>query len=182
MFTEERSSSVKKSQRNDNESNDENSETVRLGGLRHALRQKKATPKVKENPVLAYTQEDSVKIYPDKLQALELSKEYSGIALKKNMRSLAAFLADPIMEVEDGHITYTVGSKTVAQSLLDEQERFKKMALTRSYTIERISCNVNAAKVSEYKIFTPKQQFEVMAKQNPLLKDLQARFDLDFED
>ena len=62
----------------------------------------------------------------------------------------------------------------------EEQRKIVRHFAENGYKLDSIKGIINAAKVSEYKIFTPKQQFDVMAKEFPLLKDFEERFNLDF--
>ncbi len=155
-------------------------ETVRIGGLRNALVRQQTKPETEKK---ASVDEASSNLKDIEVSsAKSLVKAYVKIAEQNKQRSLAAFFADPLLEVNDAQIVFTVGSKTVAQEIENEAEKLKQTAAKQGYAIRGIRAQVNAVKVSEYKIFTPKQQFDVMAKTNPVLKDFESRFNLTFDE
>ena len=43
------------------------------------------------------------------------------------------------------------------------------------------SVRVDVKEVEKYKVFTPKQEFDQLATDNPVLKDFEQRFGLDFD-
>ena len=135
---------------------------------------------VQQKPILEKAHQDDL-VPITESQARDLFKHYASIAEKNQQRSLSAFLADPLIAVVEGKVYFTVGSKTVAQAIEDETEKLKQQAVAKGWEIVSIACKVNPAKVSEYKVFTPEQQFEAMAKEHPILKDFKTRFNLDFE-
>lgn len=120
-----------------------------------------------------------------KLFDLESAKlffgEYGKELLATNRRSLSAFLTDPIIEVSDSKVSFTVGSKNVAREIEEETPKLLKRAGEKGWKLTEIECIVNAIKVSEYKVFSPKQQFDVLAKDYPILKEFESRFNLDFD-
>lgn len=100
--------------------------------------------------------------------------------MKQQRRGLAAYLQDPIFSVQDNSIKITVGSKTLLRELEDDMHHLMK-AFHLQHLDPKIELILNAQKVEEYKVFTPKQKFEALAKKNPILKDFEGRFGLDFD-
>jgi hypothetical protein len=187
FFAEEISSdggveSSKKTKKKSVNLEDEPMTTVRLGGLKNAMSRNFLSKSKEEETPKAQTS-NSIELKPiDLEEARSLMKSYAKVAESKNQRSLAAFFADPLLEVLDGRMVFTVGSKTVALEVNAEAEKIKIAAATDGFEIISIDCKVNATKVSEYKIFTPQQQFDVMAKDHPALKEFESRFNLDFNE
>lgn len=161
---------------------DEVAETVRLGGIRKILTSDKSN---NQQSATTPTQSAITNSEPNKLFDHSTATEFCGIyarkLLKENRRSLAAFLADPIITVHGTTLKFVVGSKNVAREIEDETPRLIKKAKLEGWKLTEIECSVNAAKVSEYKVFSPKQQFDVLAKEYPILKEFEARFNLDFD-
>ena len=107
--------------------------------------------------------------------------DYARELASQNRRSLSSFLADPIIQVNEGKITFTVGSKNVAKDIEDETMKIIRVASEKGWIISEIVTAVDAVKVSDYQVFTPKQQYDVLAKDYPVLKDFEARFNLNFD-
>ncbi|MEY2925365.1 MAG: hypothetical protein RLZZ337_1915 [Bacteroidota bacterium] len=131
--------------------------------------------------------DDKAKLTPQSISPFDTNSaksffaDYAQELLKQKRRSLASFLADPIIEVRATEVIFTVGSKNVAVELEEETQKFIKVAAEKGWQLTTVSTKVNAAQVSEYKVFTPKQQFDVMAKEYPILKEFESRFNLDFD-
>ena len=128
-------------------------------------------PKEKQQSLTTLTIEISTKLLKDYSEQLEMEKR----------GSLAAFFADPIVALEGDQISITVGSKMVENEIMAEQHKLISYFAGQGYKLGGIHCIVNAKAVSEYKIFTPKQQFEAMVKEIPILEDFANRFNLEFE-
>ena len=113
--------------------------------------------------------------------ATQLFKDYSVKLIAQTRVSLAAFFADPLLEIKEDIILFTVGSKLVAEEIAEEQRKITAFFAQNGCYVKGIECIVNALEVSEYKVFTPKQQFDVLAKEHPMLKDFQSRFNLEID-
>jgi hypothetical protein len=83
--------------------------------------------------------------------------------------------------MKEGVVRFTVGSKLVAEEIKEERRKLIALFAEKGFDLKAIDCIVNALEVSEYKIFTPKQQFDVLAKEYPILKDFESRFNLDID-
>lgn len=161
---------------------DEVTETVRLGGIRSSIIKNTSGPKL-ENSLPEVKEAKGVlanKIMNEQ-EAKAFFAEYAQRLASQNRRSLSAFLADPILVVNQDKITFTVGSKNVAKDIEDETMKIIKQAAQEGWVIATIETLVDAVKVSDYQVFTPKQQFDVLAKDFPILKDFEERFNLDFD-
>lgn len=95
---------------------------------------------------------------------------------------MSAFFTDPIYHLEEEKLIFTVGSKTVAKGVEEEQKAFNTFLIKKGYKSLAIECLIDAAKVQEYKIFTPKQEFEQLAKDYPSLMEFAKRFNLTFDE
>ncbi len=157
-------------------------ETVRLGGLRNVLKRSKLNESEKVKSADKPHINESVEgLNPlDLSTAVILLKEYSQLLVNANRKSLASFFADPIAELKNNHLMLTVGSKMAAQDIEEEHNKLRQFAASKGYIMLKIKCSINAAKVSDYKVFTPKQQFDVLVKKYPMLKEFENRFNLDF--
>ncbi|PCJ66391.1 MAG: hypothetical protein COA58_06335 [Bacteroidetes bacterium] len=113
--------------------------------------------------------------------ALTIFKEYSTQLVAKKRVSLASFFADPLLEIKENRISFTVGSKLVAEEIKEEQRKIIAFFSQKGFNLVELECIVNAIEVSEYKVFTPKQQFDVLAKKHPILKDFESRFNLEID-
>ena len=95
--------------------------------------------------------------------------------------SLAAFLADPLLTMEENNtVVFTVGSKFVESEITEEIPKIVVHFEASGYALKSLTCKVNAKQISEYKVFSPKQQFDALAKEYPKLTDFAERFYLDF--
>jgi len=153
--------------------------TVKLGGLRSGVHRSRATTQkvVKKEEELAT---DGLKELTLEA-ATDLFKAYGTELIAQKRSSLAAFFSDPLIKVASGVVTFTVGSKLVADGIGEETRKIRQYFSKASYTLEAIECRVNAKEVSEYKVFTPKEQFDVMAKEFPILKEFEERFNLEID-
>lgn len=113
--------------------------------------------------------------------ATEIFKSYANELGTQKRGSLAAFFSDPLISVADNTVVFTVGSKLVADGIDTEARKIKQYFTKMQYTLQDIECVVNAKEVSEYKVFTPKEQFDVMAKEFPILKEFEERFNLEID-
>ncbi|MBR9860352.1 hypothetical protein GYB22_06310 [bacterium] len=100
---------------------------------------------------------------------------------KRNQKSLAAYMSDPIFSYTEGKISLTVGSKTLKNELEEEVKGLSRMFRKRGLHFPGLDLKIDALKVKEYKPFTPKEQFNAAAKDHPILKDFADRFGLDFD-
>lgn len=111
--------------------------------------------------------------------ARTLFVEFAKTLTQEKRGSIASFFADPLIEVNDHIVVFTVGSKIVAEEIEKLKKRAKLLFADQGFLLADIECKVNAAEISEYKVFTPQQKFEVMSKKHPILKDFAARFNLE---
>jgi len=155
-------------------------ETVKLGGLRSSMqRNRNAVTKTEESSESEVIVKDLAALNLEK--STELLKSYAEKLEKEKRGSLAAFFADPIVALDGDQVSITVGSKIVENEIMAEQHKLVRYFANKGYKLGTIYCIVNAKAVSEYKIFTPKQQFEAMVKEVPILEDFANRFNLEIE-
>jgi hypothetical protein len=96
--------------------------------------------------------------------------------------SLAAFLSDPLLEIGDNNtVIFTVGSKIVETEIKEEAVKIVAHFEKNGYSLNKLNCKVNAKQISDYKMFTPRQQFDSFAEKYPKLNDFAERFYLDFD-
>jgi|TARA_B110000902_G_scaffold86490_1_gene102650 hypothetical protein len=159
---------------------DEPLETVKLGGLRSSMqRNRNVEKKATDDTVVKVVNAELAKL--DVAKATEILKLYSEKLEDDKRGSLAAFFADPIVALEADQVSITVGSKIVENEIMAEQNKLVRYFSEQGYALSSLFCIVNAKAVSEYKIFTPKQQFEAMIKEVPILEDFASRFNLELE-
>lgn len=113
--------------------------------------------------------------------AKEEFKKFSKVLASQKRVSLSSFFADPLISLEGNIVHFTVGSKLVAEEIKEETRKITELFADSGYKLEAIECKVNAVEISEYKLFTPKQQFDVMAKEFPMLKEFESRFNLEID-
>lgn len=157
---------------------DEPVTTIKLGGLRSSLQKHMQMPLV----VTKQKEVDHIKVSLAELSketVLKLLKQYSKKLEEDKRGSLAAFFADPIVALLENQVTITVGSKIVENEIMAEQQKVIHYFADKGYLLGSIYCIVNAKTVNEYKVFTPKQQFEAMKKKVPILQDFADRFNLE---
>jgi hypothetical protein len=111
----------------------------------------------------------------------EILQEYGQKLVADKRASLASFFADPLLEVAENNIQFTVGSKLVAEEIKEESRKVIALFASKGYAVANLACLVNATEVNEYKLFTPRQQFDVMCKEFPSLADFESRFNLEIE-
>lgn len=134
------------------------------------------------NDTGALSAEESSKLKSiDETSAKEMFKKYADILVAEKRGSLAAFFADPLLKVADDTITITVGSKIVENQIIEDKIKLIRHFAAAGYRLSDLECVVNATEISEYKIFSPKEQFAVLAREYPALSDFASRFNLDFE-
>ena len=115
-------------------------------------------------------------------EAKRLFLSYAKELNTQKRTSLAAFLADPLLTMrENNTVVFTVGSKIVESEITEEIPKIVAYFEASGYVLKKLTCKVNAKKISEYKVFSPKQQFEALAKEYPKLTDFAERFYLDFD-
>ncbi|MDG1720045.1 MAG: hypothetical protein P8I31_02200 [Bacteroidia bacterium] len=115
-------------------------------------------------------------------EAKRLFLSYAQELTTQKRTSLAAFLADPLLTMgENNTVIFTVGSKIVESDIAEETPKIVAYFEASGYVLKNLTCNVNAKQISEYKVFSPKQQFEALAKEYPKLTDFAERFYLDFD-
>jgi|AntRauTorckE5430_2_1112549.scaffolds.fasta_scaffold07677_3 hypothetical protein len=142
----------------------------------------KTVKKDTSNDTGALSAEESSKLKSiDETSAKELFKKYADILVAEKRGSLAAFFADPLLKVADDTITITVGSKIVENQIIEDKIKLIRHFAAAGYRLSDLECVVNATEISEYKIFSPKEQFAVLAREYPALSDFASRFNLDFE-
>jgi hypothetical protein len=142
----------------------------------------KTVKKDTSNDTGALSAEESSKLKSiDETSAKEMFKKYADILVAEKRGSLAAFFADPLLKVADDTITITVGSKMVENQIIEDKIRLIRHFAAAGYRLSGLECVVNATEISEYKIFSPKEQFAVLAREYPALSDFASRFNLDFE-
>lgn len=158
-------------------------ETVRLGGLRSTM--KKISPVSKDREQIE--EEAKNKETPLELKSFDLETarllfiEFSKTLIQEKRGGIASFFADPLIEVKGDVVIFTVGSKIVADGIKDLRQRAKVLFADKGYLLTDIECVVNAVEISQYKVFTPQQKFDVMTKKHPVLKDFADRFNLEIE-
>lgn len=114
--------------------------------------------------------------------AKRLFLSYAKELTTQKRTSLAAFLADPLLTMKENNtVVFTVGSKIVESEITEETAKILAHFEANGYAIRKLECKVNAKQISEYKVFSPKQQFDALAKEYPKLTDFAERFYLDFE-
>jgi hypothetical protein len=142
----------------------------------------KTVKKDTSNDTGALSDEESSKLKPiNETSAKEMFKKYADILVTEKRGSLAAFFADPLLKVADDTITITVGSKIVENQIIEDKIKLIRHFAAAGYRLSGLDCVVNATEISEYKIFSPKEQFAVLAREYPALSDFASRFNLDFE-
>ncbi len=142
----------------------------------------KTVKKDTSNNTVALSAEESSKLKSiDETSAKEMFKKYADILVDEKRGSLAAFFADPLLKVADDTITITVGSKIVENQIIEDKIKLIRHFAAAGYRLSGLECVVNATEISEYKIFSPKEQFAVLAREYPALSDFASRFNLDFE-
>ena len=142
----------------------------------------KTVKKDTSNDTVALSAEESSKLKSiDETSAKEIFKKYADILVAEKRGSLAAFFADPLLKVADDTITITVGSKIVENQIIEDKIKLIRHFAAAGYRLSGLECVVNATDISEYKIFSPKEQFAVLAREYPALSDFASRFNLDFE-
>lgn len=137
-------------------------------------------------PKLETTEETQSKTLLDKKELTEAHAKsvfqlYAAQLEKDKRGSLAAFFRDPLLQLKESTLTFTVGSKLVETEIINERQKIKDFFTAQGYELLELVCKVNAKEISEYKVFTPKQQFDVMVKDIPILEDFANRFNLEIE-
>ena len=155
-------------------------ETVKIGGLRSSMQRNRNVEKKAKDETVAKSV-NVVLAALDVAKAKEILRLYSEKLEDDKRGSLAAFFADPILELEADEVSITVGSKIVENEIMAEQKKIVLYFAEQGYALSSLICIVNAKVVSEYKIFTPEQQFEAMIKEVPILEDFARRFNLKLE-
>jgi hypothetical protein len=156
-------------------------EVVRIGGLKNMMKTVGVKSQTSESESHQSAKRSDTEVSDDsslKELTLEDAKRlflsYAQELTAQKRTSLAAFLTDPLITLTDQNaITFTVGSKIVESEITD--------ATAMIVALEKLQCKVNAKQISDYKMFTPQQQFEDFAKKYPKLNDFAERFYLDFD-
>lgn len=158
--------------------------TVRIGSLKDVLKSaaskakpQEVSPPKKIEPEI--TQQTTFKEINEAL-AREILKQYADELAKEKRMSLAAYLADPVLKCNENTLNFVVGSKSLKNELEDEWRFLLKQFHQKAFN-PNCQISVNAVEVEEYKLFTPKQQFDALSKEFPILKDFESRFGLDFD-
>ncbi len=154
---------------------------MRIGSLKEVLKkpikaevQAKEERKVEEKPAaLSYSQASEKEVRSVlKVLATQLQTEQK--------MSLYSYFIDPILKVVDNKVEFILGSKSLKFEIEEAKHRIQKAFNDSGYNPD-FKLSINVKKVEEYKVFTPKQQFEALAKKHPVLKEFEERFGLDFD-
>lgn len=151
-----------------------------MGGLRRALKPQGQTKKVEAKEETIEVKEDAKAITESEFRAL--LSEFGSELSKGGKRSLAASINDPLLTFNNDTAHFIVGSKLVVSEFEASERDFNRKIIRAGFKPPKYSFKINATKVGEYKVFTPKQQFEVMAKQFPILNDFRSRFNLNIDE
>lgn len=158
--------------------------TVRIGSIQSILQDKEGAVEqkvVKKEEEVEFELSRSQDFKPLlERDAKRILMEYADVLLKEQRRGLAAYLQDPVFKLEGDALKLIVGSKTLLKELEEDMRKLIK-AFHLQHFDPKIELILNAQKVEEYKVFTPKQKFDALAKKNPVLKDFENRFGLDFD-
>lgn len=154
-------------------------QTVKTGGLRSLLTTKKTPTPQEQKAAIISTHSDLKDL--DVKNAKKFFKELSKELVSEKRDSVAAFFADPLIKVENSTVFFTVGSKLILENIAEVEGRAIQYFNKQGYKLNAIKCEVNAAKIKDYKVFTPQQQFEVMVKKHPELQDFATRFNLEID-
>lgn len=153
--------------------------TVRIGSLKQALSAQPIKEKEVEQVALAEETQSDLKP-PSEKDFEEFSRHYAAKLAKSQKRGLAAFYKDPLYKLEGDKLTFIVGSKTLKNEIEGDLPSFSKQLNKKGFNLT-VDFQINAEKVAEYKLFTPKQQYDALAKKYPELKEFAQRFGLDFD-
>ena len=164
-------------------------EVVRIGGLKNMMKTVGVKSQTSDSesiqsatPSEPETSDDSLLKELTLEDAKRLFLSYAQELTAQKRTSLAAFLTDPLITMADKNaITFTVGSKIVESEITDATAMIIAHFQSNGFALEKLQCKVNAKQISDYKMFTPKQQFEDFAKKYPKLNDFAERFYLDFD-
>lgn len=164
-------------------------EVVRIGGLKNMMKTVDVKSQTSESEShQSLTQSDTDVSEDSSLKELTLEDakrlflSYAQELTAQKRTSLAAFLTDPLITLTNKNaITFTVGSKIVESEITDATALIVAHFQSNGFALEKLQCKVNAKLISDYKMFTPKQQFVDFAKKYPKLNDFAERFYLDFD-
>lgn len=161
---------------------DEVVSTVRIGSIKEVLRS--TTPviseeKVEESEVDSQEEEQEWKPITDNLLREVFNDLASEFKAQKKM-TIASYLVDPVIEITGNAVTLFVGSKMLGRELDAQIPLIVKKCKIQGCSPE-FNIVVNVQKFKEYKVFTPKEEFEALASKNPILKQFEERFGLDFD-
>ena len=164
-------------------------EVVRIGGLKNMMKTVDVKSQTSESEShQSLTQSDTDVSEDSSLKELTLEDakrlflSYAQELTAQKRTSLAAFLTDPLITLTNKNaITFTVGSKIVESEITDASALIVAHFQSNGFALEKLQCKVNAKLISDYKMFTPKQQFVDFAKKYPKLNDFAERFYLDFD-
>ena len=164
-------------------------EVVRIGGLKNMMKTVDVKSQTSESEShQSLTQSDTDVSEDSSLKELTLEDakrlflSYAQELTAQKRTSLAAFLTDPLITLTNKNaITFTVGSKIVESEIKDASALIVAHFQSNGFALEKLQCKVNAKLISDYKMFTPKQQFVDFAKKYPKLNDFAERFYLDFD-
>ena len=164
-------------------------EVVRIGGLKNMMKTVGVKSQTSESESHQSAKRSDTEVSDDsslKELTLEDAKRlflsYAQELTAQKRTSLAAFLTDPLITLTNKNaITFTVGSKIVESEITDATALIVAHFQSNGFALEKLQCKVNAKLISDYKMFTPKQQFVDFAKKYPKLNDFAERFYLDFD-
>lgn len=162
-------------ERKEVQADDEVVAPVRVGSIKDALKRvaQPEVPRSKSAPKKELKPAQSEQVHQALVMLVEQLK-------KKGKRALAAYLSDPMMEVRDGEVRFTVASKTLEKEIAECWNSLAKMLNSQGHSAS-LDIVIDAQKVQEYKLFTPQEQFEALCKDYPKLQEFKERFGLDLE-
>ena len=160
---------------------DEVVSTVRIGSLKKV---KEVAPIVKVEPSLEEELSSEPKNVPLKaISKDDFTRRLSTLAddfHKQGRKGLASYLKDPLFHFEESSTILKVGSKALKNELDESFNQLKNQLRSEGLNWD-FGIEINPKAVNEYKLFTPKQQYDALAKEYPPLKEFEQRFGLDFD-
>jgi hypothetical protein len=124
---------------------------------------------------------ENLPLINSKDNVIKFLNEIADLFLEQNKKIVGAYLKKPLVEVENGVIVFTISSQFIQNSLENDFRWIRLQAQNRGFYIDSLKFIYDVKKVEEYNPVTPQQQFEVLAKQYPLLAELKNRFGLVIE-
>lgn len=125
--------------------------------------------------------QENLPLINDKAAVNKFLNEIADLFLEQNKKVVGAYLKKPLVEVANGTLVFTISSEFIQNSMENDFRWIRLQAQKRGFDIQALKFNYDVKKVEEYNPVTPQQQFEVLAKEFPLLTELKNRFDLIIE-